>query len=179
MINQAFDTMLQNNVHIAINLTFHDIANRELNKLLHERITKHNLATKIDFDINSQVIFELLEHANHEDYDKFVSFINEFKALGVLITIDNFGLGFANMSKVIAMSPNYVKIDAVLMKNIDKDKHAYTLVQAIVKFTKELGIKTIAEHISSETIFKISKELGINEFQGTCFGKPLQNLEES
>ncbi|MEN8304356.1 MAG: EAL domain-containing protein, partial [Campylobacterota bacterium] len=138
VIEESFATMIEKNVHVAINITFHDIENREINRLLHEKISKHSIAAKTKFDISSQVIFELLEHQNHEDYDRFIEFIDEFKALGVVITIDNFGLGFANMSKISAMAPDYVKIDSTLMKNIDNDKHAYSLVKAIVKFAKEL-----------------------------------------
>ncbi len=178
VIEDAFATMLEHNVHVAINITFHDIENREINKLLRHKISKHHLASKTKFDISSQVIFELLEHSNHDDYDRFISFMDEFKALGVIITIDNFGLGFSNMSKISAMAPNYIKIDSTLMKNIDTDIHAFTLVKAIVKFTKELGIKTIAEHVSSKKIFELSKDLGIDEFQGFYLGEPLESLQK-
>ncbi|RLA83025.1 MAG: hypothetical protein DRG78_05565 [Epsilonproteobacteria bacterium] len=176
MINESFNTMIEHNVHVAINLTFHDIENREINKLLHERISNHSTANRTKFDISSQVIFELLEHKNHEDYDTFMNFVSEFKKLGVLITIDNFGMGFANMSKIAALAPNYVKIDSKLIKNIVTDKHAYSLVSAIVKFAKELGIKTIAEHITSESIFKSCIDLGIDEFQGYYFSEPIERI---
>ncbi|MEN8304281.1 MAG: EAL domain-containing protein, partial [Campylobacterota bacterium] len=82
----------------------------------------------------------------------------------------------ANMSKISAMAPDYVKIDSTLMKNIDNDKHAYSLVKAIVKFAKELGIRTIAEHVTSREIFEISKELEIDEFQGYYFGQPVGTI---
>ncbi len=176
MIEESFKSMLEHNIHIAINLTFHDIENKEINKLLHKRILKYHLASKTKFDISSQVIFELLEHSNHNDYKRFMEFINEFKALGVLITIDNFGLGFANISKIAAMAPNYVKIDATLIKNIDTDIHAYSLVKAIVKFASELGIKTIAEHVSNKAIFEKCKALNIDEFQGYYFGEPIEEI---
>ena len=181
MINESFKTMLDLNIHISINLTFHDIVNREINKLLRDRIKKHHLETKTNFDISSQVIFELLEHPSHKDYDIFVEFINEFKSMGVLITIDEFGLGFSDMAKVAELAPHYVKIDASLIKNINNDKHAYSLVKAIVKFTQELGIKTIAEHVSSKEIYERAKELDIDEFQGFYMGKPISktDLEES
>lgn len=176
VINESFATMLAHNVDVSINITFHDIENREINKLLHENISKHHLASHTKFDIDSQVIFELLEHSNSEDYERFVEFINEFKELGVLITIDNFGMGFANMSKIAAMAPNYVKIDSTLMKNIDTDIHALSLVKAIVKFTKELGVKTIAEFVNTKEIFEIAKEIGVDEFQGGYFSEPLKEI---
>lgn len=178
MIKEAFKTMIEKNVHVAINLTHHDIENREINKLLQDNIIRHNLANKMKFDISSQVIFELLDQPHHEGYERFVAFINEFKNLGVLITVDNFGLGFSNMAKVAALSPHYVKIDSTLMKNIDTDQHAYQLVRAIVKFTQELGIKTIAEHVTSKSIFETSKELGIDEFQGYYFSQPVKDIPD-
>jgi len=174
MIKESFKTMIEHNVHVAINLTFQDIENRDIYRLLIDNISKHNLANKTKFDISSQVIFELLEYHNNTDYDKFISFVDEFKALGVLITIDNFGLGFSNISKISAIAPHYVKIDSTLMRNVDTDKHAYSLVKAIVKFAKELGIKTIAEHVTTKEIFEKSIELGIDEFQGYHFGKPAE-----
>jgi len=176
MIKESFKTMIEKNVHVSINLTFHDIANREINKLLRENIQRHHLEHKTNFDISSQVIFELLEHPGHKDYDTFVEFVDEFKSLGVLITIDNFGLGFSDMSKIASLAPHYVKIDASLIKNIDTDKHAYSLVNAIVKFTQELGIKTIAEHVSTKAIFETAKELGIDEFQGYLFSEPIEEI---
>jgi len=173
MIQESFSTMIDLNTHISINLTFHDIVNKEINKLLRESIKKHHLESRTNFDISSQVIFELLEHPSNHDYETFVEFVNEFKSMGVLITIDEFGLGFSDMSKVAELSPHYVKIDASLIKNINNDKHAYSLVKAIVMFTQELGIKTIAEHVSTQEIFEKAKELHIDEFQGFFLGKPI------
>ena len=51
------------------------------------------------------------------------------------------------------------------------------MVKAIVQFAKSLGIKTIAEFVSSQKIFEITYELGIDEFQGYYFGKPM-SIEE-
>jgi diguanylate cyclase (GGDEF)-like protein len=176
MIKESFQTMLDKNVHIAINITYHDVENKEINRLLRDYIKKHQLASRVDFDISSQVIFELLENPNHNDYNKFVEFIEEFKELGVLIAIDNFGLGFSNIAKIAELSPHYVKIDSSLIKNIDTDKHSYGLVKAIVKFTNELGIRTIAEHVSTEKIFQKCVDIGIDGFQGYYFSEPIEDI---
>jgi len=89
----------------------------------------------------------------------------------------NFGLGFSDMAKMAELAPHYVKIDGSLIKNIDKDKHAYSLVKAIVKFTQELGIKTIAEHVSTKEIFQKAKELLIDEFQGFYISNPVEYIK--
>ena len=87
-------------------------------------------------------------------------------------------MGFANMSKIAAMAPNYVKIDSALIQNLDTDKHALSLVEAIVKFTTELGIKTVAEHVTTKEIFEISKDVGIDEFQGSYFSEALKDVSQ-
>ena len=177
MIEESFKTMIEKNLHMSINLTFHDISNREINKLLHYHLAQHKIATRTNFDISAQVIFELLENPNHSDYDTFVEFVSEFKSKGVLITIDNFGLGFSNMSQMASLAPHYVKIDSSLIRNIVEDEHASRLVKAIVHFSQELGIKTIAEYVSSQEIFQECKRLNIDEFQGYYFSKPVPKDE--
>ena len=71
-----------------------------------------------------------------------------------------------------------MKIDANLIKNIDTDKYACSLVESIVKFTKELGIKTIAEHVENQEIFEVAKGLGIDEFQGYFFSEPVMQVRK-
>lgn len=177
IIEDALKEMKECNVHISINLTYQDIKNNAIYRTLKENIKKYNLAQQTKFDISNNVIFELLESHNIVNYELFKSFIEEFKELGVKITIDNFGSGFSDFSRIVSLSPNYVKIDGSLIKDIDANKQSYELVKALVKFTKELGIKTIAEHVETKKIFDIVYDLGIDEFQGYYFGSPSQETK--
>ena len=177
VINEAFDAIEREDVDITINIGYQDIENQEINQLLKERLKKQNSGHTTSFDISSKVIFELLDSPNREAFSKLLAFVEEYKSLGVLFSIDNFGLGFSNMSSIAAMAPNYIKIDAALIKNLDKDKHSYMLVKAIVQFCKELHIKTIAEYVETKEIFEICHELGVDEFQGFYFSEPVERIE--
>jgi EAL domain-containing protein (putative c-di-GMP-specific phosphodiesterase class I) len=73
------------------------------------------------------------------------------------------------------LKPDYIKIDGSLIKNIDTDKDSFELVKAIVQFSKELNIKTIAEYVHNKEVFDIVFNLGVDEFQGYHFGKPSNN----
>jgi diguanylate cyclase (GGDEF)-like protein len=176
VINEAFDAIEREDVDIAINIGYQDIENQEINHLLKERLQRDNSNHKTNFDISSKVIFELLDNPNREAFSKLLAFVEEYRELGVLFSIDNFGLGFSNMSSIAAMAPNYIKIDAVLIKNLGTDEHSYQLVKAIVQFCKELNIKTIAEYVETKEIFEICYELGIDEFQGFFFSEPLEKI---
>lgn len=67
---------------------------------------------------------------------------------------------------------DYLKIDGSIIKRLKGDGNARILVEAIVSFSRQLGIKTIAEFVSDRETFDIVKELGVNYSQGYYFGKP-------
>ena len=70
-----------------------------------------------------------------------------------------------------------MKIDGSLIKELDNNVNSYAIVKAIIQFAKSLGIKTIAEFVSSKEIFDVAYGLGIDEFQGYYFAEPL-SIEE-
>jgi EAL domain-containing protein (putative c-di-GMP-specific phosphodiesterase class I) len=63
-----------------------------------------------------------------------------------------------------------------LIKNIDTDSDAEDIVSTIVSFAKKKNIPVIAEFVSSESIFKKVKEMGIEYAQGYFIGKPEKRL---
>lgn len=149
---------------VSLNLNYQDI----LNQPLHEELKKYILAN----NIGKRVIFEIVESQHVKSYTLLKSFMDTFKPYGVRFAIDDFGTGFSNFSHIFELSPNFIKIDGSLIKNIHIDKKSYELVKAIVFFSKELDIKTIAEYVHCKEVFDITYTLGIDFFQGYYFGKP-------
>ncbi len=179
VIEEALHVMSKKNINISINITYADIKNETIYHVLKNSIKKYNIAQRTNFDISNNVIFELLENESIECFESFKHFIEDFKALGVKIIIDDFGTGFSNFGQIVNLSPNYIKIDGFLMETINTDKNSLILVKAIVKFAKELGIKTIGSFIKDENIFKTALDIGIDEFQGDYFGAAqLENFLE-
>ena len=177
MIETTLQKMVERNVPIAINLTYQDIKNGDIHMVLKDTIQKYHLEDKTEFDISNNVIFEIIEHEGVDCYNTFLDFINDFKKMGVKIALDDFGSGFSNFSHINALSPDFLKIDGTLITNILEDEKALELVKAIVKFSKELNIKTIAEHVQSKEIFDLLYDLGIDKFQGFYFGRPQEHIE--
>lgn len=95
---------------------------------------------------------------------------------GVQIAIDDFGSGYSNFSHVLNLEPDYIKIDASLIKNIDKDIYSQVVVSTIITFASKLGIKTIAEFVHNDSIYEIVKDLGVDYVQGYYIGKPIDKL---
>ena len=94
----------------------------------------------------------------------------------ISIALDDFGSGYSNLNHIISFHCDYVKLDGALIKNIKEDSKSLAIVRSVVSFTKELGIKVIAEYVANKEIFEITKKLGIDEFQGFYLSKPLRNI---
>lgn len=176
MIESSLDNMKEKGVSIAINLTYQDIKNDDIAGILKENIRKFHVESLTEFDISNNVIFEIIEHEGIDCYQTFMDFITEFKQMGVKIALDDFGTGFSNFSHINKLAPDFIKIDGSLIENIDKSEKSLELVKALVKFSKELDIKTIAENVHSKEIFDICYDLGIDKFQGYYFGEPREDI---
>lgn len=74
------------------------------------------------------------------------------------------------------MDLDYVKIDGSLIKEINYNYKSLAIVKAMITFANETGIKTIAEFVSSESIFNKLQKIGIDEFQGFYLSKPLEKI---
>ncbi len=169
-IRKAFKHLSRSEKPFSINISYEDIRNEILINEIEKQILK--------YDNGQRLIFEILETRNIEDYGLIENFISRFKKYGVKIALDDFGAGYSNLNHIINFHSDYVKLDGALIKNIQHDTKSLAIVKAIVSFTKELGIKTIAEYVSSKEIFEIVKDIDVDEFQGFYLSEPLRQIAE-
>lgn len=150
---------------ISINLSVLDIENTAVREKLIEMVGKPQY--------KGRVTFELLEDEDVSDFQTITQFIELVKVLGdVKIAIDDFGSGYSNFKRMLDYMPDYLKIDASLIKNITTDKFSRNLVETIVDFSQKQNIKTIAEYVENKEIYAVLHEIGIDYSQGYYFGKP-------
>ena len=105
-----------------------------------------------------------------------IAFIERFKSLGCKIAIDDFGSGYSNFSYIADLGADYIKIDGSLIKNIDNDPSSELIVRTILTFAKNMGIKTVAEFVASESIYEKVKSLGVDYSQGFYFAEPREEV---
>lgn len=153
----------------SVNLSVEDMLNSEIVEYIKQKIKKYNVTQKI--------IFEILESEGIENYEEISIFINEMKALGCRIAIDDFGSGYSNFEHLLKLNIDYIKIDASLIKNLDTDKNAQIIVETIVDFAKKLNIVTIAEFVHNEAVSKKIKELKVDRTQGFFMAEPQEHVD--
>ncbi|MGE4397615.1 MAG: EAL domain-containing protein, partial [Sulfurimonas sp.] len=168
VIEQSFEMFKDKDAEFSINLSINDI--------LEPQISEYLIMMLKRYGIGSKIVFEIVESEYIEKFEDVMAFITKVKKYDCKIAIDDFGTGYSNFEYLIKLKADYLKIDGSLIKNIDKDKNAYLVVSTIVDFSKKLGMKTVAEFVESEDIFKIVKELGVDYSQGYYFQQPQKDI---
>lgn len=164
IIDKSFHVFESHAYDFSINLSFEDIINQDMYDFIIRKLRDSNMGHR--------VTFELLESEKVNNFNKVVHFFNEIKRYGAKVAIDDFGSGFSNFSYITKLSPDFIKIDGSLIKDIDQDKNAQIIVETIVDFSKKLGIKTVAEFVHSSTVLSTVKQLGIDYSQGYFIDMP-------
>jgi EAL domain-containing protein (putative c-di-GMP-specific phosphodiesterase class I) len=170
VIHQSFEMFKDKDLEFSINLSIKDILEIQISEYILNMLERYN--------IGSRVVFEIVESESIENFEGVIHFINQVKKYGCKIAIDDFGTGYSNFEYLIKLKADFLKIDGSLIKNLDKDKNALVVVSTIVEFSKKLGMKTIAEFVENEEIFKIVKDLGIDYSQGYYFSQPLESVRD-
>lgn len=169
MLQKSFAFSKKHNVKLAINLTIDDMTNPEIVDFITTELENSTFAHNITF--------EILESEGIENFNEIKAFIQKTKKHGVTISIDDFGTGYSNFEYLMNLDFDYLKIDASMIKNIDKDRKSQMVTKTIIEFAQKIGVKTVAEFVSSKAIYDKTKEMGIDYAQGYYIGEPKENIE--
>ncbi len=164
ILNNTLDTVSKYRIPCSLNISMDDLENLQTLKMLYNRFN--------EFEFNDLLTIELLETEEFKDYDAVFDFCTHVRSYGIKIALDDFGAGYSNFSHILKLPVDYIKIDASLISNIDRDQHSVVMVETIVGLAKKLHIQTIAEFVSSKEILDVVTSLGVDYAQGYHIGKP-------
>jgi diguanylate cyclase (GGDEF)-like protein len=120
----------------------------------------------------SKVCFEITETAAIANLDNARDFMNRMKIIGCRFSLDDFGTGLSSYSYLRNLPVDYVKIDGVFIKELDKNPSDYAVVRSINEIGHYLGKKTIAEFVENDSILTQLREIGVDYAQGYGIEKP-------
>lgn len=114
---------------------------------------------------------EITESLPLEDLPTVVALLGELRQLGIGVSVDDMGVGYATLALVEALPASEVKLDLSLLQLDTPD--AYDTMSAIVAAVSPRGIAVVAEGI--ETIGQLyrARDLGCARGQGYLIGRPM------
>ena len=170
--NKITKAVLTNTLHAASKYNVPCSLNISLTDIDDKKTMQMFFNTLDNYKHNDLLTIELLETEDFVNYDEVYQFCVKVHSYGIKIALDDFGSGYSNFAHILNLPVDYIKIDASLISNINKEKSSRIMVETIVELAHKLNIETIAEYVSSKEILDIIKEIGIDYAQGFYIGKP-------
>lgn len=122
------------------------------------------------------VIIELTETAYIENFQMVLSNLERISEEGVLVALDDFGVGFSSFSYLKKLPLSYVKLDGSYILDLEKNPDNQVFVESLTNMVSAFGMHTIAEFVEdAETLEKL-EELGVSYAQGYYIGRPSPDL---
>lgn len=99
--------------------------------------------------------------------------LESLKAHGFEISLDDFGIGYSNISYLQDLPLDVVKIDMSLITRLADDASSRIIVSNIIRMLKELNYQVLAEGVETETTLNLLKQYGCDQIQGYFCSRPL------
>ena len=105
--------------------------------------------------------------------------MRELKARGCKFALDDFGTGLSSFMYLKTLPVDYLKIDGQFICQIATDAVDRSMVEAISKVGRALGISTVAEWVEDEAVLDELKRIGVDFAQGyhLALPAPIAQLE--
>lgn len=131
------------------------------------------------FDVKPpQLVFEITERDTVKNLGQVEDIIHGLKEDGFQLAIDDFGAGYSSFQYLKTFNADFLKVDGDFIKSMsnDNNKMEKAIVSNIASLAGDLGIKTIAEYVESESILDNVRTAGIDFAQGYFIRHPLPDL---
>ena len=153
-------------VNLAVNLSARELSD----PMLADRII--TTAERSGLPLNA-LWLEVTETALVEDITQARTILTELASLGVGISIDDFGTGWASLTYLHEFPVHVLKIDRSFVTGVDVDAGIRAIVRSIISLGAELDLVVVAEGVETASEAEMLRKLGCTIGQGFLYGRPI------
>ncbi len=115
---------------------------------------------------------EVTETALLDDSEATIEILHQLRALGVRVSLDDFGVGYSSLSYLRKFPFDRIKIDRSFVGTLGESPESVAIVRTIASLGSVLGVETTAEGVETEAQLDFVRACGCTAVQGYYFGKP-------
>ncbi|BGE87675.1 putative bifunctional diguanylate cyclase/phosphodiesterase [Methylosinus trichosporium] len=115
---------------------------------------------------------EITESTLMQDTEDAAAKIAGLRALGVRLSLDDFGTGFSSLAYLNSFPVDKVKLDRSFILQLSQSPKALAIVGAVAQLTDELGIELVAEGVETGEQLALLRGKNVHLIQGFLFSKP-------
>ena len=155
---------------VAVNLSIMNLADDKVVTSVTELLQEFAIAP-------DRLTLEVTESQIMADETRHVAVLEALAAIGVNISVDDFGTGYASYAYLTRLPVHQVKIDKSFVGLMDASPNDAAVVRSVIELGRELGIVVVAEGVETESHLRTLRRLGCAVAQGYHIGYPMSPSE--
>ena len=151
---------------ISINISARDLLDKELVSFVGAAIGKYSVPPSL-------LCLELTESALMEDPDRAAETLRQLRALGVRLSMDDYGTGYSSLAYIKNLALDELKIDRAFVTDMNTDAQSAAIVRSTIELGHSLGMSVVAEGVETEHELSELKRFGCDDAQGYHICRPI------
>jgi EAL domain-containing protein (putative c-di-GMP-specific phosphodiesterase class I) len=153
-------------LEVAVNVSATLLADHGFIELVGQMLRASGLPPK-------RITIEITETAAINSADTAVAALESWRAVGVNVSIDDYGTGQSSLGYLQKLPASELKIDRSFIQAVDSDPRNAIMVRSTIALAHELGMKVVAEGIEDEECLKALAAMGCDTGQGYFISRPV------
>ncbi len=153
-------------IAIAINISARDLQDDSFPDFVRIAIEREHCAPEL-------LKFEITERALLENFSAAERALEQFKQMGIAVSLDDYGTGYATLTHLSRLAVSELKIDRSFVTNLSPESRNYAIVRTTVELGHQLGMRVVAEGIETTQEWNAIRKTNCDEVQGYLFAKPM------
>jgi diguanylate cyclase (GGDEF)-like protein/PAS domain S-box-containing protein len=153
-------------VRVAVNLSARQFLQPDSASLIERVLVETSLSP-------GRLELEVTESTVMSDVEEMVPRLERLRAIGVELTLDDFGTGCSSLSYLKRFRFRRIKLDRSFVRDLPGDPDSAALVSATLAMARDLGLEVVAEGVEREDQLAFLEERGCRTFQGHLFSPAL------
>ena len=150
---------------LAVNLSGASLKDPAFRRMLLAHLQK-NPAT------GPHLCFEITETAAIGNLSVVNGFIDSMREFGCSFALDDFGSGLSSFTYLKNLKVDYLKIDGAFVQDIASNAVDRSMVEAIHRIGRQMGLRTVAEYVESDEVLEVLRQIGVDYVQGNGVHSP-------
>ena len=151
---------------VAVNLSAQQFYRGDIVRAVREALDESGLAPE-------WLELELTESLTLDDTETTLKIMHELKAMGVKLSLDDFGTGWSSLAYLKRFPLDRIKIDRSFVRDITTDDSTAAIVKNILDLARLLNLDCVAEGVETRDQLRFLRDSQCPEIQGFLFSRPL------
>jgi diguanylate cyclase (GGDEF)-like protein len=153
-------------ISLSFNLSAQDISDRAFILSLLGQIMRSGISPR-------RIEFEITETAVMSDLEASRTLLDELRASGCKIALDDFGSGYSSFEYIDQLPLDKIKIDRSFVRKVSHSVTSREIVAGVINLCRKLDLRCVLEGVETQEEMAILTDLQPDLIQGYLYGKPM------